>query len=201
LPTHFVADNLRAVEPVRRVHRKSRDVDWDVHNLTFSTFGRQGFFRGRLAPVWFLESLGRARAAAPFHLFAYVIMPEHIHIVLQPLPGVTMRRILWLLKRPVTARALAWVRENTPDFLRKMEDRQPGGEVTYRFWLRGGGYDRNLRSARDVHEKIAYNHDNPVRRGLVARPEDWPWSSAREWITREPGPVPIDWTAVPEPGL
>ena len=74
-------------------------------------------------------------------------------------------------------------------------------ELTYRFWQRGGGYDRNLRSAKDVYEKIAYNHDNPVRRGLVARSEDWPSSSAREWITREPGPVPIDWAVAPEPEL
>jgi putative transposase len=189
------------VERITRIHRKSWDVDWDVHNLTFSTFARQGFFRGKLAPLWFLDSLRKARQAAPFHLFAYVIMPEHIHIVLQPLPGVTMRRVLWLLKRPVTGQALAWVRDRRPGFLERMTDRQPSGRLTYRFWQRGGGYDRNLRSARDVHEKIAYNHDNPVRRGLVERPEDWLWSSAKEWITRERGPVPIDWAAVPEPGL
>ena len=189
------------MERFKRIHRKSWDVDWHIHHLTFSTFGRQPFLSGRLAPLWFLDSLRKAREACPFHLFSYVIMPEHVHIVLQPLPGVTMRRVLWMLKRPVTAHALAWVRRRRPDFLRRTADRQPSGELTYRFWQRGGGYDRNLRSAKDVYEKIAYNHDNPVRRGLVARPEDWPWSSAREWITREPGPVPIDWAAAPEPEL
>jgi putative transposase len=173
----------------------------DVHNLTFSTFGRQAFLGGKFGPSWFIDSLRNARNSAPFHLFAYVIMPEHVHIVLQPLPGAAMRRVLTLLKRPVTEQAVSWVRAYRPDFLQRMTDRQPGGQVTYRFWLRGGGYDRNLRSAKDVHEKIAYDHNNPVRRGLVSRAEDWPWSSAREWITREPGPVPIDWASVPEPGL
>jgi putative transposase len=184
---------------MHRVHRKSWDTDWDVHSVTFSTFGRQPFFNGRHAPGWFLEALRNARERCPFRLFAYVIMPEHVHLVLQPMPGVPMRRVLWLLKRPVTANALAWVRRHRPEFLTRMADVQNSGKATHRFWLRGGGYDRNLRSPSDVHEKIAYVHDNPVRRGLVERAEDWSWSSAGDWILKRLGPVPIDWEYLPEP--
>ncbi|KKM07360.1 hypothetical protein LCGC14_1734700 [marine sediment metagenome] len=182
-----------------RIHRKSWDNDWDVHALTFSTFRRQPFFPGRHASEWFLQTLAIARRRCLFHLFAYVIMPEHIHLVLQPLPGVAMRTVLWQLKRPMTDRALTWVRQYHPEFLARMADVQPTGKVTYRFWQRGGGYDRNLRSASDVHEKIGYIHNNPVRRGLVSRPEEWPHSSAADWILQKPGPVPIDWDCLPEP--
>ena len=142
-----------------------------------------------------------ARRQCPFHLFAYVIMPEHVHLVLQPLPGVKMRTVLWRLKHPVTSRALEWVKEHHRDFLRRMTDAQPSGKTTHRFWQRGGGYDRNLRSASDVHEKIGYIHDNPVRRGLVERAQDWSWSSATDWILQRPGPVVIDWDRLPEPEL
>lgn len=189
---------LRCMEP-ERTHRKSWDVEWDVHALTFSTFGGQPFFLGKQSPQWFLDVLSRARQRCPFHLFAYVVMPEHVHLVLQPQPGVTMRGVLWHLKRPMTTKVLTWVRANAPDFLARMADVRPSGDITYRFWLRGGGYDRNLRSASDVHEKIRYVHENPVRRGLVTRAEQWRWSSAAEWITGQKSPIPIDWDALPEP--
>ena len=191
------------VEQVRgkRIHRKGWDIEWDVHCLTFSTFRRQPLFSGRHASHWFLATLAEARRKCPFHLFAYVVMPEHVHLVLQPLPGAKMRSILWRLKRPMTARVLTWVRQHRPDFLARLADVQPSGKTTFRFWQRGGGYDRNLRSACDVHEKIAYVHDNPVRRGLVERCEDWSFSSAGDWILQTPGPVPIDWDHLPEPDL
>ena len=184
-----------------RIHRKSWDNDWDVHCLTFSTFRRQPFFPGRHASDWFLQALAAARKRCPFHLFAYVIMPEHVHLVCQPLPGVRVQNVLWHIKRPVTTAAMAWVKAHRPDFLPSMADVQPCGKVVHRFWQRGGGYDRNLRSTSDVHEKIAYIHDNPVRRGLVKNAKDWRYSSAGDWILQKTGPVPIDWDNVPQPEL
>ena len=127
-----------------RIHRKSWDNDWDAHFLTFSTFRRQPFFPGHHAADWFLQTLAAARERCGFHLFAYVVMPEHVHLALHPLPGVTMRKILWHLKRPMTTRVQSWVRRHQPDFLARMADTQPSGKVTYRFWQRGGGYDRNV---------------------------------------------------------
>lgn len=78
-----------------------------------------------------------------------------------------------------------------------MEDLQPNGSRAYLFWQRGGGYDRNLSSVRDIHEKIRYVHENPVRRGLTPRAEDWPWSSAAAWKTEKDLPVQIDRESVP----
>jgi putative transposase len=96
------------------------------------------------------------------------------------------------MKAPVAKRAVLWVRANAPDFLGCMEDRQPNGQSHYRFWQRGGGYDRNLRTAEDVREKIRYIHANPIRRGLVTVADDWHWSSYRAWQTGEDVPLPID---------
>ena len=136
--------------------------------------------------------MAEARADRLFDLWGFVIMPEHVHLVILPTDGVLIRTILTRLKRPLTARVVAWLVKNCPAFLPRMADRQPGGKNTYRFWQRGGGFDRNLRSVSDVHEKLRYIHANPVRRGLVQRPEDWPWSSARAWQTGEDEPIPID---------
>jgi putative transposase len=54
-----------------------------------------------------------------------------------------------------------------------------GPRIRRRFWQPGGGYDRNITSIEALRAMIDYIHANPVRRGLVARPEDWEWSSAR----------------------
>lgn len=113
----------------------------------------------------------------PFDLWAYVLMPEHVHLLILPHEGTRISAILQAVKQPVAQRAGARAR-NT-------------GEA-HRFWQAGGGYDRNMRTVREVHEKFSYIHENPVLRGLVERPEGWPWSSARTWVTGEVGPITID---------
>jgi hypothetical protein len=43
-----------------------------------------------------------------------------------------------------------------------------------------------------VHEVIEYIHNDPVMRGLVGRPEDWPWSTARALLAGVNEPIAID---------
>jgi putative transposase len=49
-----------------------------------------------------------------------------------------------------------------------------------------------MRSADDVREKLKYMHENPVKRGLVACPDEWPWSSARWYSGSREGELEID---------
>jgi putative transposase len=187
------------VEPPEK-HRKRRKVyntPYHAHFLTFSCFKRQAFFSGELAPRWFLESLDTARRATPFSLWAFVIMPEHVHLVIAPGETYDISRILARIKRPVTTKAVDHVRRTQPAFLRRMTERRPGGRVTRRFWKPGGGYDRNLWTPEEIHKTIRYVHDNPVRRGLVEKPQDWPWTSYRTWTGEDPEPLPLDLEHVP----
>ena len=64
------------------------------------------------------------------------------------------------------------------------------------FWQRRY-YDFNVWSEGTTEEKVHYMRQNPVSRGLVTRPEDWPWSSFRHHSTGECGTVEIEsrWTA------
>ena len=183
-----------------QLHRKRCkrwDIPCDVHYLTFSCFKQQPFFQSRRACQWFLDALNAARLRRPFDLWAYVIMPEHVHVVLWPHEGTLIREILKSIKLSVARKAVIWVRREAPGFLPRMEDRQPNGRSSYRFWQRGGGYDRNLRSDTDVHEKIEYVHENPVRRGLVERAQDWPWSSCRAHHECLDEPLAIDRDSMP----
>jgi putative transposase len=189
---------MRIPPPRKRCRRL--DEPWQAHHLTFSCFRRQPFFLGRQSPDWFLECLDTARRLAGFDLWAYVIMPEHVHLVILPHDEAAIRDILFRMKRPMTAKVLNWVTGHNPEFLIRMTRRHANGTSTYHFWQAGGGYDRNLRSAREIYEKIGYVHDNPVRRKLVPAAELWTWSSAQCWLTGQQGQIRLDLESLPESG-
>jgi len=61
-----------------------------------------------------------------------------------------------------------------------------------RFWQPGGGFDHHIFREKTLLDVIEYLHANPVRRGLVAHPTDWVWSSARFWKGRRDVPLEMD---------
>ena len=181
-------------------HRKTRktyDTPGDSHFLTFSTFKRIPLLTKERSCQWVADAIALSRERNPFDLWAWVIMPEHIHMLLYPHQGTAIAPILKTLKQSASKRALFWLKSNAPEYLPTLEDIQPNGKRSWRFWQRGGGYDRNLRSVRDIHEKIAYIHQNPVARGLVSKPDDFFWSSAKAWKTGVDAPLSIDRDSVP----
>jgi REP-associated tyrosine transposase len=155
------------------------NVPGDAHSLTFNCFHRRPFLSKDRTCQWLVDALTAAREKWQFDIWAYVIMPEHCHVLIFPRrPKYSVSQILESVKLPVTRKAKAYLERTAPDALRLMRDEQPNGAIAYRFWQRGGGYDRNLNEPKAIHAEIAYIHANPVRRGLVAKPEDWRWSSA-----------------------
>jgi putative transposase len=89
------------------------------------------------------------------------------------------------------------LRTSAPNFLSQLEDRQPSGRVYYRFWQRGGGYDRNLAEPKTIWNEIDYFHANPVRRRLCDSPMAWLWSSARELEQPGSGLIRLDLSSLP----
>ena len=79
----------------------------------------------------------------------------------------------------------------------ELVDCQSSGRSTSRFWQPGGGYDRNIWTAQELHEKIRYIHNNPVRRGLVEQAQQWRWSSYRAWEEGVDTPIAIDRETLP----
>jgi len=187
--------------PVRRNHRKTCRRFNDAghaHELTFSCFKRQPLLDKNRSRLWMIDAIARARELHRFHLWAYVIMPEHVHLLLWPTrDNYSISEILKSLKQSVSRKAILFLRHSAPRYLGRLEDRQPNGTVSHRFWQRGGGYDRNLTEATTVWATIDYLHANPVRRGLCERPIDWEWSSAREYNAPGSGRLTIDQESLP----
>jgi len=110
-------------------------------------------------------------------------MPEQVHLLLWPLlREFPVSALTCDMKRQCGREVIARWRTLNAAILQRLV--APDGKT--RFWQRGGGYDRNEFSTGEIAETIAYIHNNPVKRGLVARAVDWPWSSAR-WYARERG--------------
>jgi len=150
-----------------------------AHCLTFSCFKRRPLLSMDRSRLWLLKALDDARRAMRFDLWAYVIMPEHCHVLLWPRDEkYSISQVLFAIKTPVSRLAIDWLKANAPERMEMLRDEQSAGKPVYRFWQRGGGYDRNLTEPATIHATIEYIHNNPVKRGLVQYAEDWPWSSA-----------------------
>jgi putative transposase len=168
----------------------------EAHELTFSCFRQQPFLSSDQTCGYMSEAIIRARKTHCFHVWAYVFMPEHVHLLLWPTgQEYSTSRILTAIKLPVSKRALSFVRQNKPEALNHFLTGQK--HTPYRFWQAGPGCDRNVTNPRTLKKIVDYFHGNPVRRGLVQTPEEWFWSSARAWQGIEAGPIPIDKESFP----
>lgn len=122
-------------------------------------------------------ALNRIRKRLPFALCSYCFMPDHIHLVIFPDESTTISDIIRSFK-------LA-----TIELLRRSGDRDSGFSQS-RF------YDHALRTRKEYDDALSYVHMNPVARGLVAEPRQWPWSSA-QWIDERVGRIEIDFLRLP----
>lgn len=147
-----------------------------LHFITFSCHHREPLLGTPEARDVFEILFDRVRSWYGFYVRGYVVMPEHGHLLISEPERATLSTALQMLKQNV-ARDL----------------RLPEGNP---FWQERY-YDFNVWSEGKRVEKLRYIHRNPVRRGLVAKPEDWKWSSFRHYATGEEGVVEIEseWTA------
>jgi putative transposase len=124
--------------------RRLRRFDGQGHArfLTFSCFHQQPFLRSARACQWLIDAIDRARQRHRFKLWAYVIMPEHAHILVWPDSACDqVSQLLYSIKQSVTQRAVRWARDHASDKLHQLADTAPNGKVIHRFWQRGGGHD------------------------------------------------------------
>ena len=165
------------------------------HFLTFSCFHRHPFLKNERSLVWLGESVSGACRRHEIALWGYVFMPEHVHLLVKP-PNTEydISTFLYSVKQSVTRKALSYRAVSMkPDAVwDTFLDIQPSGNVHFRFWQRGGGYDRNIWSQDEVIEKLQYMHNNPVKRGLCSAPEEWRWSNAALYTGTGCSPVPVE---------
>lgn len=176
-----------------RKRRRTFNTAGQAHHLTFSCYHRLALLSKERTCLWFLEALDTARTQYDLELWAYVIMPEHAHVLLLPRrSNYRIDLILKAIKQPVSQKAMRYLREEQPAFLSQLEGRRRGTRREYHFWQPGGGCDQNVYEPRTAWSMVEYIHNNPVRRGLVKRAVDWRWSSARYYAGLEDFDLAMD---------
>src|ERR1017187_8649959 len=145
------------------------------HFVTFCCYHRRPLFTRDASRLIFESALERVRRSFRLQLYGYVVMPEHVHLLLSEPQRDTLADALKSLKQGVSRRLI--------------------GDAEH-FWQKRY-YDFNIRNYPQFVEKLRYLHRNPVKAGSCERPEDWEWSSFRHYATGCEGRVEIEskWTA------
>ena len=165
---------------------KRYEVPNHARLLNFSCFGNLPLLSGDRTRRLFVDALVAAREQHGFRLWAFVVMPDHVHLLVWPRGEVPA--ILRSLKQSVARRFVQWAKQHDPASLVRLTHTSPSRATTHRFWQRGGGYDRNLWEPQAIWKAIDDIHMNPVKAGLCQRPQDWRWSSAAAYLG-DPEPI------------
>ena len=144
------------------------------HFLTFSCYHRLPYLASVESRDLFEDALERVRSRYQFVIAGYVVMPEHVHLLVSEPCKCTVSGLVHGLKLSVSKR-----------------------RVERPLWL-ARYYDFITNTEEKFIEKLRYIHRNPVKRGLVASPEAWPWSSFLHYASGLIGRVEIEsqWTAI-----
>jgi putative transposase len=173
---------------LRRYHHSNQS-----HFLTFSCYHRLPLFSNSSHRDLFLECLERVRRQYRFFVYGYVVMPEHVHLLVSETEVATLATAMQALK-------VSFVRRRADSTAgSNLHSGGRGGKAT--FWQKRY-YDHNVRSYDSFAGKLDYIHYNPVKRGLCSTEMEWLWSSFRHYATAEVGVVEIEseWTTIRRTG-
>ena len=151
-----------AMKPVRYQRQRC------LHFVTFSCYHRMKLLDSAAARDTFEHELDRVRRWYGCYIVGYVVMPEHVHLLISEPERSELSVVLQMLKQ-ITSRKLKVA--GLPHFW----------QVRY--------YSFPVWSEKKRLEKLRNIHRNRVERGLVERPEDWRWSSFNQWASGVDGQV------------
>ena len=156
-----------------------------LHFITFSCARRRPLLGTAEARNCFVRILDEVRVRYASRLIGYVVMPEHVHLLVNEPVECTPSTAVQVLKQRVAVALL------------------PNGGGCHQgaerhFWQRRF-YDFNVYTGKKITEKLTYMHLNPVKRNLVVHLRDWPWSSWAHYANGETGLIAVDRWEEPRP--
>jgi putative transposase len=159
------------------------------HFITFSCYRRLPFLKTGRARDVFVKELSKIRDETGFLLAGYVVMPEHVHLLVSEPKQGTPSTMLQKLKLRV-ARKLRMRRRRPSTTQLRLQFEETGAPLRA-FW-QARFYDFNVYTSGKKKEKLNYMHANPVKRGLVEHSKDWRWSSWNFYWGGDVGMLRID---------
>lgn len=161
--------------------------------MTFGCSGKRKLLNTVRSRQIVISVLGSLADADKVKVSGFVIMPDHVHALVWYLDDSGHSRVMQTWKRLSSHYLIKYYKEVTPHIIPHLKTTRNGREITT-VWKRRF-YDLNLHSIEQASEKLEYIHENPARKGLVDKPEQYLWSSAPWYILGKSVGVRI------EPGL
>jgi len=163
----------------------------DLHFITFSCYHRQPLLGSARWRDLFLRVLEQVRQRYQWVVMGYVVMPEHVHLLVNEPQQGRLATAMQALKLGFARRVLAEQRRRECRAAPELFEHR-----LQRVW-QARYFDFNVCSTHKRAEKLRYIHRNPVKRGLVEAPEFWRWSSFRTYAYQERGAVGVNqWSAI-----
>ena len=153
----------------------------DLHFITFCCYQRWALLGTARVRNLAVRILGEVRTKYGFALVGYVIMPEHVHLLIGESRAVPPAKVVQVFKQRLSRRMRGKKRGESKQL--RLRFPEETGELR-RFWQRRY-YDFNVYTRRKMKEKLEYMHANPITEKLVEHPRDWPWSSWSNYATGE----------------
>jgi putative transposase len=157
-----------------------------LHFITCSCYHRQAWLASPARRDLFLRVLEQVRQRYLFVVVGYVVMPEHIHLLISEPEKGNPSKVMQAIKQGFARRVLRPLRQGGKPAQPELFGNRCEHVWQHRF------YDFNVWTARKRIEKLRYMHRNPVQRGLVSEPDQWRWSSFRSYAYDEAGAVRIN---------
>ena len=178
-----------AVFPLMRNKLKRYYGQGHLHFLTFSCYRRRPLLGSARARNLFVKILDEVRQRHGFLLAGYVVMPEHVHLLISEPGKGSISTVLQVLKQRTSRKLRRRKRPTSPGQF-ALPFPVPATPLPH-FWQRRF-YDFNVWSWGKRKEKLEYMHRNPLTRKLVTHPKHWPWSSWSFYENGESGLLRID---------
>ena len=158
------------------------------HYITASTNKRRKVFAEDETCQIFVDVIKEIKTIHPFKVVGYVIMPDHIHLIINPLRP-EMSTILRKIKGKSGKLIIDYLKESERHMALKYLEINIH-KRKYAVWLKKSS-DVDLVSSKFIKQKLDYIHMNPVRAGLCTSPEEWKWSSYNAYLNNDEAEVPL----------
>jgi len=156
-----------------------------LHFITTSCYQRRPLLNSPENRDLFLEVLERVRKRYHFIVVGYVVMPEHVHLLLSEPERGDPSVVMQAVKQGFARRLLR-------PLCSASDSRQGSGVLAGDHVWQHRFYDFVVFTEKKRVEKLRYMHRNPVKRGLVLEPQQWPWSSFCDYAEGRHGPVMVN---------
>jgi len=163
----------------------NRNLPGALHFVTANCLNRLTVFTNDSYCLLFLQAVQELKEVRPFKLIAYVLMPDHCHLIVNPRDG-RITDLTGALKG-LSAR---YIVDSAPPAQFRLENPASDG-ATHQLW-QDSFKALALWSSWMIWQKINYIHNNPIKAGLVKSAADYRWSSFRAFYSQTGEPLPVD---------